>query len=408
MGHPRSFPVVLLCLALLLICAPSANGAVSNSTFDDTSSKFTFTGSWTPTSASNPCNFCSSKPDPSQTFNSTWHDGNYRQGASQTTGGSFTFTGSAVYIFGIDQDNTQPDIVFTLGSSSSTHHYTGDERFVYNALFFSATGLDPDATHTVNWIFNINPTSGVGVQAAMFDYAMVTSGSNDIVQPEVTSPNVISSATTTSTTSQSTTESVVTTKGSTSSTAAASDPSDTIPSSPALSASSTSDTPSNALNTSAAGAQSATSSSHHTSIGAIIGGILAALACIVLALIVFLVCRRRQQRQRSQVDAERVAAGLPPLPPQPNMRRIRAGNYTLQPFVEDRPATATVGNVFAASALAPNVPVGVSTSDNTPASDLQPLRRGASVAALASSSSTEPELPPAFGETAAALTRGIH
>jgi hypothetical protein len=87
--------------------------------------------------------------------------------------------GSAVYIFGIDQAKSQPDIAFTLGSIQSTHHYTGTERFVYNALFFSATGLAADATHTVNWIFNIDPSTGVGVQAALFDYAIVTSGTDD-------------------------------------------------------------------------------------------------------------------------------------------------------------------------------------------------------------------------------------
>jgi hypothetical protein len=88
-------------------------------------------------------------------------------------------SGSAVYIFGIDQAESQPDIVFTLGSTQSTHHYTGTERFAYNALFFSATGLPADQTHTVNWIFNIDQSTGVGVQAALFDYAIVTSGTAD-------------------------------------------------------------------------------------------------------------------------------------------------------------------------------------------------------------------------------------
>ncbi|KAJ7256183.1 hypothetical protein B0H12DRAFT_519027 [Mycena haematopus] len=197
MGTPHSFTTLLPVLAmflLLLLCAPSANGAITNTTVDDTNSAFTFTGSWTAVSASNPCGGCSSKPDPSQTFDSTWHDGNYRTGASETTGGSFTFTGSAVYIFGIDQAQSQPDIAFTLGSTKSVHHYTGTAQFAYNALFFSATGLAADQTHTVNWIFNIDPTTGVGVQEALFDYAIVTSGTNDVA------PNPQSSTTTTTTT----------------------------------------------------------------------------------------------------------------------------------------------------------------------------------------------------------------
>ncbi|KAJ7677686.1 hypothetical protein DFH06DRAFT_558758 [Mycena polygramma] len=201
MGSPHSFMAffpILAPLLLLLLCTPSVQGAITNTTVDDADSAFTFTGSWTAVSASNPCNFCSSKPDASQTFDGTWHDGNYRTGASETTGGSFTFTGSAVYIFGIDQAKSQPDIAFTLGSTQSVHHYTGTEQFVYNALFFSATGLAADQTHTVNWNFNIDPSTGVGVQAALFDYAIVTSGTADVAAPPTTQ------STTSSTTAQQT------------------------------------------------------------------------------------------------------------------------------------------------------------------------------------------------------------
>jgi hypothetical protein len=88
--------------------------------------------------------------------------------------------GSAVYIFGIDQTISQPNIAFTLGSIQQVHHYTGTERFVYDALFFSADGLAADQTHAVNWIFNVAPNTGVGVQAALFDYAIVTSGEEDV------------------------------------------------------------------------------------------------------------------------------------------------------------------------------------------------------------------------------------
>jgi hypothetical protein len=87
--------------------------------------------------------------------------------------------GSAVYIFGIDQAISQPNIAFTLGSIQQVHHYTGTERFVYDALFFSATGLASDQTHTVNWVFNFANTD-VEVQAALFDYAVVTSGGEDV------------------------------------------------------------------------------------------------------------------------------------------------------------------------------------------------------------------------------------
>lgn len=89
------------------------------------------------------------------------------------------FPGSAVYIFGIDQRSSQPDIAFTVGSIQQTHHYTGSGQFAYDALFFSATGLASDETHTVNWVFNFADT-GPPLQVALFDYAIVTSGKEDI------------------------------------------------------------------------------------------------------------------------------------------------------------------------------------------------------------------------------------
>ncbi|KAJ7757258.1 hypothetical protein DFH07DRAFT_461284 [Mycena maculata] len=199
MGPPHSFTALLpaLALFLLLLCAPSTNGAVTNTTVDDTDSAFTFTGAWTAVSPADPCAGCSSKPDPTQTFNQTWHDGNYRTGAPTTTTGSFAFTGSAVYIFGIDQAESQPDIAFTLGSIQAVHHYTGTEQFAYNALFFSATGLAADETHTVNWIYNIDPSTGVGVQEALFDYAIVTSGTEDVATPAAVNPTTTAGTSTT-------------------------------------------------------------------------------------------------------------------------------------------------------------------------------------------------------------------
>ncbi|KAJ6525763.1 hypothetical protein B0H19DRAFT_1198940 [Mycena capillaripes] len=181
-----------------------ASGAITNTTIDDSDSRFTFTGTWNAITPNSPCEICSAKPDASQTNGGTWHDGNYRDGAPVGTSGSFAFqgsslmsvtsedilifvAGSAVYIFGIDQAISQPNIAFTLGNIQQVHHYTGTEQFAYNALFFSAEGLDPDQTHTVDWVFNLADT-GVEVQAALFDYAIVTSGREDV--PTSTSAGV--------------------------------------------------------------------------------------------------------------------------------------------------------------------------------------------------------------------------
>nr|GAT59091.1 predicted protein [Mycena chlorophos] len=387
MGRPRSFPDLLPSLLtplllLLLVCnAPSANGAVTNTTFDNTSPKFTFSGGWTSISPSSPCDYCSSKPDASQTYNQTWEDGNYASNAREQTTGTFTFTGSAVYIYGIDQATSQPNIVFTLGDIQSTHHYTGTEQFAYNALFFSAAGLDASTEQTVSWVYELDQSTGVSVQEALFDYAIVTSGTDNVAAPN---PDV----TTTTASSQTSTQTQTQTGSSTGSSAQHSSSSlstnavslsDARSSSPASSPSSTSSAISGAVGTSSPETQSnASHTSNNT--GTIVGGLLAALFAIGLALIVFFLCRRRAQRQRAQIDAERAAAGLPPLPPQPMMRRIQAGNYTLHPFVQDD-QTGPTGNVFAQSALA-------SSSNNASAAALVPLRRDTLAAGAAANSSS--------------------
>ncbi|KAF7311414.1 Myb-DNA-bind-2 domain-containing protein [Mycena kentingensis (nom. inval.)] len=168
---PRSLLGPALVLPLLVCAAPK------NTTFDDTSASFSFsTGpqGWNAVTPSSPCDVCASNPDTSRVHEGTWHDGNIRSGAEPTTG-SFTFTGSAVYIFGIDQTWYQSNIEFRLGSVRTTHHYTGQEQFAYDALFFSATGL-ASGTYTVTWELKVN-TVGENlppVQAALFDYAIVT------------------------------------------------------------------------------------------------------------------------------------------------------------------------------------------------------------------------------------------
>ncbi|KAF7363736.1 hypothetical protein MSAN_01031400 [Mycena sanguinolenta] len=175
---------------IVLLYAFSASGGLTNTTYDDSDSSFTFSGAWTAITPSDPCSSCATKPDTSQIHGGTWHDGNYRDGASSFTTGTFTFQGSAVYIFGIDQDSSEADIVFTLGDIQKTHHYTGtgsgSNQFAYNALFFSATGLPSDQTQTVSWVFSLDPTevaAGKGEQIGLFDYAVVTTGEEDTPNP---------------------------------------------------------------------------------------------------------------------------------------------------------------------------------------------------------------------------------
>ncbi|KAJ7063837.1 hypothetical protein C8F01DRAFT_1274671 [Mycena amicta] len=182
--------------------------AATNTTFDDTQSSFSWSGSWNAITPAAPCPGCYSQPDPSQIHNGTWHDG-HASGMDSPTFGSFTFTGSAynfsmlhpsiglitmfsagsaVYIFGIDQTGVEADIVFELilrssgRNITSTHHYTGSPLgggFVYSTPYFSATDL-PEDTYTVNWILNLDPASDTQIQVALIDYAVVTTGDSDV------------------------------------------------------------------------------------------------------------------------------------------------------------------------------------------------------------------------------------
>ncbi|KAJ6595799.1 hypothetical protein DFH09DRAFT_1024671 [Mycena vulgaris] len=170
-----------------------AYAALTNLTIDDTNSTFwNFAGSWHAVTPSAPCDGCLDQPDASQVYNSTWHDGALRSG-------SFTFQGSAVYIYGTDVFDPA-NISFSMNNPpiTSFHYYSGTS-FRYKSLFFKATGLDANAQHTVTWILEQSSAGGI---AASFDYAVFT-----VDQAEPSSSVSPSSTNSASTTSISTTSS---------------------------------------------------------------------------------------------------------------------------------------------------------------------------------------------------------
>ncbi|KAJ7047136.1 hypothetical protein C8F04DRAFT_1387605 [Mycena alexandri] len=330
MWLPHSFPVLVFALL--------ANGSLTNTTIDDSNSSFSFDGSsgaWNTITPSSPCTICSSTPDHSKVYHGTWHDGNIRNGAPSGTAGSFTFQGSAVYIFGIDQAESQPDIVFTLDSIQQVHRYTGSEQFVYDALFFSATGLASDQTHTVNWVFNIANT-GVMVQAALFDYAVVTTGSDATTagSRDTTTTSAGAAAKPTSNSAQSTSgKPASSTHSSTSPTGSqtfSSDPnssgaSQDQPSSPTV-------TVSNGI-TATVTAQSAVNATTRSksNLGAIIGGIAGALVVAVL-LVLFLYLRSRRRRRPTGIpEGDKVARS----------QFLRIEDYPLHSLQTSLPTTDT-------------------------------------------------------------------
>ncbi|KAK7017164.1 hypothetical protein R3P38DRAFT_2985761 [Favolaschia claudopus] len=167
-------------LTLLLLPFTFSRAALTNVTIDDTDlSYFAWTEDpsmgvsptlpWAAASVASPCSYCSAQPQGNDgganIHNQTWHDG------ADGSAGSLTFQGSAVYIFGIDLTNPA-NISFTLDKTAAGfHYYAGNERFIYNALFFSTQNLDPNSNHTVAWTLHSTPTNGT---AALFDYAILT------------------------------------------------------------------------------------------------------------------------------------------------------------------------------------------------------------------------------------------
>ncbi|KAF7363734.1 hypothetical protein MSAN_01031200 [Mycena sanguinolenta] len=302
MWLPHSFVVLVLAVV--------ARGGIVNTTIDDSSSSFTFTGTWNTITPSSPCTICSSNPDPSQVHDGTWHDGNIHDGAPVGTSGSFTFTGSAVYIFGIDQAESQPDIAFTLESIQQVHHYTGTDQFVYNALFFSATGLASDQTHTVNWVFNLANTT-TPVQAALFDYAIVTSGDDETTPipsststQHTTSSNKATSSSTrpASSTANSNSSRSTSLTGTSSMSAFSSADSAQLTSSGMMTVTTN---PAGGIVTVTVPAQSAGSNpttNTTSSLAAIIGGVIGALAVAILVMLLLWFRRRHARRLEPQSD----------------------------------------------------------------------------------------------------------
>ncbi|KAJ7310968.1 hypothetical protein DFH08DRAFT_974126 [Mycena albidolilacea] len=175
---------IALVIHALLASSPctQAYAALTTITIDDSNSTFwtwettpdDIDSSWHAITPTTPCSAanCVSGVDPAQVTDATWHDGHL-------SSGSCKFQGSAISIYGIEVINPA-NISFTMDDpATKTFHYF-DTRggFVYNALFFEATNLDPNVQHTVKWVLEASSVDG---GSALFDYALVT-----VDQPDTT------------------------------------------------------------------------------------------------------------------------------------------------------------------------------------------------------------------------------
>ncbi|KAF7313074.1 hypothetical protein MKEN_00992900 [Mycena kentingensis (nom. inval.)] len=180
-------------LSLLTTSLLFATAYAGNITYDDTAPNFSWLGHVTAVSGN--CHGCSTKLDADATYNGTWHDQSQFLGATDTRGGSFVFTGTDVYLFGIHAYNAEPSIVWTLhpeGLTSRTYYDSNVNEKIYHALFYSATEL-ANGEHTLSWELEPNPqtTGGNGLQVVLLDYAVVTApgvdqGTEAGTQPQTT------------------------------------------------------------------------------------------------------------------------------------------------------------------------------------------------------------------------------
>ncbi|KAJ7096828.1 hypothetical protein C8R44DRAFT_889431 [Mycena epipterygia] len=173
-------------LLLTLVMLSPVHAALTNITIDDSdSSHFTWiegdlpgeTPPWAAITPSTPCMSCSARPQSTNIFNQTWHDGR------NNSAGSFTFQGSAVYIYGIDLANPA-NISFTMDDGTSAfHYYSGSAPFVFKSLFFSASNLPSGVNHTVSWVLHATQTNGI---TGLFDYAVITADASTVSSSSAT------------------------------------------------------------------------------------------------------------------------------------------------------------------------------------------------------------------------------
>ncbi|KAL0573862.1 hypothetical protein V5O48_008079 [Marasmius crinis-equi] len=152
-------------LLALFFGLTSQVAAAGNQTIDDSSSDFTFSGSW----QVNSCSKCSEQPESGQAFNQTYHtNGN---GVSASTA-RLQFTGSAIWVYGIlAPSEVQGGLTITLDSQSSVvYNSSGNSNssFTYNELFFHASSLST-FTHTLT----LKTGPGDSGNSIILDYAVV-------------------------------------------------------------------------------------------------------------------------------------------------------------------------------------------------------------------------------------------
>ena len=175
-----TFPLALL--NILLTALPSVAGPPTNRTIDDEKGdsvsglkpEYSPPGSWQQGST---CTACFVHLDPSQAFDSSWHDSTFHPNTQVPPTITLRFNGTAVYVYNalansVPLADTLTNLTFTLdGATVGTfvHEPTSSTLFDYNILVFKDQSLKNMEHELV-----IQATGDTRAALTLFDYVVYT------------------------------------------------------------------------------------------------------------------------------------------------------------------------------------------------------------------------------------------
>ncbi|GJE89322.1 hypothetical protein PsYK624_054210 [Phanerochaete sordida] len=179
----HSFLSVLFTLGVLY--PPTVFGALVNVTVDDqnldpvTEESISYEGPWDRQPG---CLECTAKPDPLRAYDGTWHDASFDVNSSSqliVPNATFSFIGTAIYVFGMVDNSYGIELVFYLDdkpSGSYTRPPSTDQAFTFSQTYFWAEGL-PHTTHVLKMQNGRPETAQQSV--VLFDYLVYTRDDGD-------------------------------------------------------------------------------------------------------------------------------------------------------------------------------------------------------------------------------------
>jgi len=180
-------------LLFALACSLVAGDLVQVS-LDDASANITYTGGWDTVSPDNPCTSCALRPDASQIYNQTWHDGQAQATGDRTITIEFNGVQIEPMFVLFDSIDSVTDLRFTLDgvdqstdfqfpTSPTTGGSYGDAHFFYNMTVFTSP-LISDGVHELVIVAQVNRT--LTKTNMLFDRAIVMQQQPDAVDTTLT------------------------------------------------------------------------------------------------------------------------------------------------------------------------------------------------------------------------------